>query len=317
MRVSLFFCFIFSLGVMPLPGWALSGSIVDLDLSPIKKEADQTIEKSFTLKFSRNLRRSGEDFFDIDQKSNIFDTLSIGADLTLSAPLKRFSYCENYEFLTHKSLVMVLSYGSPVLYNNSKIKKDHCWGSVFCLRNLSLGVASAPFKRKNFHGTYSIYLNLPVSKFRIQKQSYLLGIGAALNMGYKLFSKKGFHISALSSHFVDIDGYRYKKEKDHRSYNKPLSMAHQLGLQFYSPLSPLMPLIYIYTGHGSSLRFSGVFQQQANISLSTVWLVGKKLRLLIGLRWGDEVLSENIAATTEKRFFADDTYVTFGGNYLF
>ena len=109
----------------------------------------------------------------------------------------------------------------------------------------------------------------------------------------------------------------YRTERDHGSYNEPLNMAHQLGLKLYYSLSPFVPIIYIYGRHGSSLRSSGVFRQQANLSLSAVWLAGKKLRLLAGLQWGDEVFSQDIEAPTERKFFADDTYMTFGGNYLF
>ena len=219
--------------------------------------------------------------------------------------------------MQNKSLLAVLSYSSPVIYNNSKIKKDRCWQSVFCIRNLSLGVLSPLFKRGNFYGTYSVYFNLPVSKFKVKKQSFLFGIGGSLNTEYKLVSQEGFRLSVLSSHFVDLDGYMYRTEKDHGDYNEPLSMAHQLGLRFYYSLSPMVPIIYIYGRHGSSLRSSGVFRQQANVSLSGVWLVRKKLRILAGLRWGDEVFSQNIEAPTERKFFADDTYVTFGGSYLF
>lgn len=238
---------VFVLLAFPSSLWALSGSIIDPALSSIQKESDQAIERSFKLKFARNLRRSGKGFLNINQQNNIFDTLSVSADLTVRVSLKWFSYFENHSFSHNKSLLTVLSYGSPVIYNNLKIKRDRCWQSVFCIKNLSFGILSPLFKRGDFHGTYMLYFNLPVSKLRVQKQSFLLGLGGSLNTKYKLFSDKGFQLSALSSHFFDMDGYRYKKEKVHGDYNEPLSMAHQLGLQFYYALSPLVPLIDIHS----------------------------------------------------------------------
>ena len=305
------------MGFSSFPLWALSGSIIDPALSATTEKTNQTVETSLKLKISRNLRIPSQGFFNINQENHILNTLSVNADLTISVPSKRFSHFKNVGYLNNKSLLAVLSYSSPVLYNSSKIKEDHCWRSVFCLRNLSLGVVSAPFKRKNFHGTYSIYLNFPVSKFRVQKQSHLLGLGAALNTEHKLFSNGGFYISALSSHFFDLDGYVYTTAKWHNSYNRPLSMAHQLGIRAEHSLLQIIPTLYAHVKHGSSFSFSGLFHQQVNVNLSAVWLAGKKLRILAGLRWGDEVLSQNINPQTKREVFADDIYVTFGGNYLF
>ena len=142
-------------------------------------------------------------------------------------------------------------------------------------------------------------------------------MGGSLSTGIQTVFRMGIHVFALSSHFFDLDGYVYKTNKIQGGYNEPLSMAHQLGLRFYYSLSSLVPLVYIYGEHGSSVRFTGVFRQQANVSLSVLWPVGKKLRISAGLRWGDEILSQNVTTPTERKFFADDIYFTFGANYLF
>ena len=299
-----------------LPLWALSSSIIDPSLS---MEAAEQTEPAFSLKLKilRNLRRSNEGFLNINKKNNIFDTLSVSADLTVSAPVKRDSYFERYDFLSDKSFLVVLSYSSSVLYNSSKVRENHCWQSVFCIRNLSGGIFGPLFNRGNFQGTSSVYFNLPVSKFKVRKQSFFLGLGFSLNTEYKLFSLSGFQAYALSAHFFDLDGYVYKTDKAQGDYNKPLSMAHQLGLRFGNSLSPFMPLIYVYGEHGSSVHFTGVFRQQANVNLSALWPVGKKLRLSAGLRWGDEISSPNVKTPTKKKFFADDAHLTFGLNYLF
>ena len=303
------------LAAFSLPLWALSGSIIDPALSTSTEKTDQVV--SLKLKVSRTLRVSSEDFLNINKKNNIFDTLSVGADLTANAPLKRFSYFEDHGFFHSKSVFAVLSYSSSVFYNDPKMKRDHCWQSIFCIKHFGVGMGSALFEKGDFHGAYSVYLNLPVSKFRVQKQSFFLGAGVSLNTEYKLVSLSGFQAYALSSHFFDLDGYVYQDDKAQGNYNKPLSMAHQLGLRFdYSP-SPLVPLVYVYGEHGSSVHFTGVFRQQVNMNLSALWPVGKKLRLTAGLRWGDEIFSPNVTTPTKRKFFADDTYFTFGANYVF
>ena len=111
-----------------LPLWALSGSIIDPALSSVTEKTEAV---SLKLKVSRSLRQSSEEVL------NISDTLSISTDLTVSAPVRQVSYFERHEFLNNKSFLAVLSYSSPVLYNESKIKRDHCWQSVFCIKNLS------------------------------------------------------------------------------------------------------------------------------------------------------------------------------------
>ena len=309
-RAGLIFTVSFS-----FPLWALSGSIIDPSLSGGEERTDAAV--SLKLKIFRNLRRPDEGFLNINKKNNIFDTLSVSMDLTASAPVKRFSYFETPDFLSNKSFLAVASYSSPVFYNSPKAKKDHCWQSVFCIKNLSVGVFSSLFHGGNFQGTSFVYFNLPVSKFKIQKQSFFLGVGFSLSTEYKLFSLSGFQAYALTSHFFDLDGYVYKTDKIQGDYNKPLSMAHQLGLWFKNTLSPFMPLVYVYGEHGSSVHFTGVFRQQANVNLSALWPVGKKLRLSAGLRWGDEIFSPNVKAVRKRKFFADDAYFTFGVNYLF
>lgn len=298
------------------PVWAFTGSITDPSLSTREEDKSQAVQPSLKLKSARNLRISRKDFLNINQKNNIFDTLSINADLIIRTPFNRFSYFEKFEFLNNKSFFSVLSYSSLALYNSPKIKENHCWASVFCFTNLSVGLNSPLFNRGKFHGTYSLYFNLPVSKFRIQKQSFFLGIGGSLSTQYQLLSEEKLHVSALSSHLFDLDGYGHRTNKV-SGYNEPLSMAHQLGLEISYSLSKFIPTLYVYGQHGSSLRFSGVLRQQLNLNWSAVWLLGEKLRFLVGLRWGDEVFSQNVMAPSKRIFFADDTYITFGGNYLF
>ena len=321
-----FVIFVFS--VISPALWALSGSLIDPDLS-VQSENSDRLQGSFRMRVVRNLRINAhrENWFNTDYKDNVIGEMNIKSDLTF-----------NHSLSKRYSLFVSLDYTRKTFSDELEVKNG-CWWSHLCVGNMSLGVSSPFLKKGNLNLNSSIYLNLPTSRHSI-KQSVLGGLGALLNTNWQLASNMGFKLFVVSNHFLDLYAYSDRRANHYGTrYNTPLILFNQPGFRFhYSGPVPvfskkknrriafqlksmpwLIPDFYVYGSHRFSLKANGSPRHLGSLSASATWTVKKKLRIAAGLKWENEIFAPE---GTKKRVIgnrrvADWTNFTLGASYAF
>ena len=303
----------------------MSGSITDPALSsPLEWEnKNQSIYKaikgSFKTKITRNIRVSADDFFNANRQDGLFDTLYVKNDLYLGLPATSlFSFLQNISALEKMSLFAVLNYRRP-LYASKREVSEICWSTVLCFGDLNIGVDNPVLITKNFQASSSLYLNIPLSKNSFDK-SLLMGLGASLSTNYIMLSQTNFQLSAVSSHFVDLDWYLYETMNARGTYyNVPLNMFNQLGFKVRSFPYSYVPTLFFYGGYNFALNFKGTPFHAVSLHTSAVWTIGKNTRISAGLNWGDRILKPKGTALVENTnlLHPDRTFFSLGGSYSF
>lgn len=328
MKLKLFNLAVFMLSVASPALWALSGSLIDPDLS-VQLEASGPFQGSFRMRVFRNLRIPTEQIFNLNRRDNIIGEANIKSDLTVIHSLsKRYS------------LFVSLDYTRGTYPDDEEVRIG-CWWSHLCIGNTSLGVSSPFFKKGDLNLESSVYLNLPTSRPSV-KQSILGGLGALLSTNWQLASNRGLKVSVISSHFLDLYAYLHKTANhDGTRFNTPLVFVNKPGLHFhYSGPVPvpvfskqedrrvtfqlrampwLIPDLYVYGSHHFSLKANGSPRHAASLSASATWTVKKKLRIAAGLQWVDEIFAPKGTKrlVIGNRKIADSTNFTLGASYAF
>ena len=317
MKFVLFvFCISFS-----STAFGITGSITDPGFSSEEELPDSFLgptRGSFGIQLSRNLRRSGDEFLSPYRRDGFFDTLFIKSDLNLVYPLsKKLSLLKDSKFFNETDLFFILSYRRPA-YGDLKEVKRYCFKLYLCFGNINLGISSPFLKGHYFKSQYSVYLSLPFTSKESLKKKQILGLGSSLKTEYALFSKGGFTLSAISSHFLDISAYGSKWGNVETSfYNEFFSLFNQPGLRLHYAKSALIPLLFIYGSHRFSLNLKGVPYNRASLGVSSTWSVSQALRVVIGLVWGDDIDKDPARVQKIKIFNPDSTFVNGGLSYSF
>ena len=303
----------------------MSGSITDPSLSsPLEwKNKNQSIYKaikgSFKTKITRNIRISADNFLKANRQDGLFDTLYVKNDLYLGLPVTSlFSFLQSISALEKMSLFAVLSYRRP-LYASKREISEICWSAVLCFGDLNIGVDTPVLITKSFQASSSFYLNIPSSKNSFDK-SLLMGVGASLSMNYIMLSQVNFQLSAISSHFVDLDWYLYEAMNAQSTYyNVPLNVFNQLGFKLHYSAYSYVPALFVYGGYNFALNFKGTPFHAVSLHTSAVWTIGKNTRISAGLNWGDRILKPKGTALVEKTnlLHPDHTFFSLGGSYSF
>ena len=308
----------------PCLSFGVTGSITDPGFSP-----EQTLtESSFgslrgyvKTRFSRHLRRSEwKDFLSSTHRDNLFDKFFIKTDLSLTYPLtESFPSLKKSLSFNDALLFFVLSYSRPI-YDIPEVIKYYCFKSHFCFGEISIGVSNSLLKGESLKSLYSVYLNIPVTSKQSVDQRKIMGIGASLSMNYPLFSKTGFQVSGISSHFFDtaVYGSRYANEMGSQS-NNIFSVFNQIGLRFSLSGKSFTPVILIYISHLLALDYRTDWFQNMSSGFSAVWSIGKRIQIVAGLGWGGAVFQNEYTAKakTAKPFNPDETYINGGFIYSF
>ena len=320
-KKSLVLIFLFC--VRPHLSFGVTGSITDPGFSPeqtLKESSFGPLQGSVKTRFSRHLRRSDwRDFFSTAHKDNLFDRLFIKTDLSLNYLLtESFPALKKSLSFNEAFLFSVLSYRRPI-YDIPEVIKHSCFKFYFCFGEVSIGVGNS-FKRESLKGLYSVYLNIPVTSKQSVDQRKIMGIGSSLSMSYPLFSKAGFQVSGISSHFFDtaVYGSRYANKQGSKS-NDIFSVFNQTGLRFSLSGKSFTPVILIYISHLLALDYRTDWFQNMSSGFSAVWSIGKKIQVVAGLGWGGAVFQNEYTATakTAKPFNPDETYINGGFIYSF
>ena len=293
--------------------WALSGSLLDPDLS-VKPKGVGRWQGSVRFRGIRNGRipREPEQDGNSKHRNSVFGAMNLKGDLELS-----YSLSDQY-FLFASLGYERLAYSAP------RELKDNCWRSYLCIGDVSVGISIPSFfKRGNFQLKSSIYLNLPSSRDTVKSGS-LGGPGALLSSNWRLLSRPNFHLSAVSSHFLDTNiplvtlvGNGTKK------FPTLFVFFNQPGLSFrYTgsfPVPWLLPVLYVYGNLTNVLHTDRKFRSAFSWRASAAWTIKKKLRIAAGLQWGERLIRKAGAKgkVIGNRMFADRTYVTLGVSYAF
>lgn len=319
MYIFKFIAFIILLGILPSPAFAITGSITDPGFisEEKQKESDFPLRGALRTRLSRSVRRSEwKHFFDIDHADNLFSTLSIKMDLTLSYPVTKLvpSLEESYFFDKESSLFFVLGYRRPV-YPDSYTLRLYCWKPYICFSDLSLGLSNTLFKKDRLSSSYSLYLSFPTSVDSWDRKK-IIGIGAAANASYLLLP----WISGISSHFLDVDiPYSMSADEQGMGYNNIFSVFNQIGLRLSYLKSAWIPMLLVYCDYLFALNYKMRRIHNISIGFSSVWSLSKQLQIVAGFRWGSDVFLPKDAAKAIKAdpFNPDETYVNLGFSYSF
>ena len=169
----------------------------------------------------------------------------------------------------------------------------------------------------------SVYLNLPTSRGTVKGGS-VGGPGALLASNWRLLSRSGFHLSVVSSHFLDINIPVVKLVGN--GITKPpavLAFFNQPGLGFrYTgpfPVPWLLPVLYIYGSLTNVLHTDRKFRSAFSLSSSAAWTMKKKLRIAAGLQWGDRLIRKagSSGKVIKNPVIADRISITLGAGYAF
>ena len=303
--------------------YAAVGSIADLSLSVSQTEEDQDFrisQNTFKTKLSRNIRFNKEHFLDINWNENFLDTLFIQNDLVLTRTvadgvpiLKKFSYFRDI------NAFFALGY-KRMLYTNEQTIKESCWNQIICLSDMHLGFFKPFIKTNRFYSEKSLSFKLPVSKRSI-KDSFLLGIEAALDTTYELLLHPLIHLDIFSSHNIDLNFYVYQTSHKNRDYyNIPLASSHQVGIHISTPNKfPLMPALFLSSNYQFAINFNGTPFHLVSLDASSIWSVEKKINLVASIQWSDYVLQNQHSALPvhTQIFNPDKTFVSLGFSYIF
>ncbi|MCZ0933432.1 MAG: hypothetical protein OXJ52_09830 [Oligoflexia bacterium] len=314
---------ILSLHVCSPMAFGITGSITDLGFSSEQAPKESffgPLKGSAKIQLSRNLRRNNwENFFSANHKDSVFDTFLIKADLSLNYPLANsFPSLKNSPAFKETLVFLILSYKRP-LYDVPQTIKRYCFQSHFCFEQTNIGISNSFHKKNSLTGQYSAYLTIPTSK-KSYDQIKFVGIGASLNTHYPFFSKAGLQISGISSHFFDtaVYGSNFANAVGSES-NDIFSMFNQAGLRFAYSEQSFIPATVIYISHLVGQDYQKDTFQGLSLGCSTVWSLGKRLRIVTGLRWGSSIFRHEYTARAKKAdpFNADETFISGGLSYSF
>ena len=302
---------------------AISGSITDPALSSSVDDVvnTQSIRGSIKTKITRDnitVSNNFDDFVNDNQADNLFNGLYVTYDFSLSYPLaSTFSFLEQSSFFENVSSFFILNYQRPVYADAQKIQVV-CWNSYICFGDINLGISKPIVQTEHFKSQSSIYLSIPFSK-RAFDTSFLAGLGASFDTSYKLLSNSYFHLSAISTHFVDLRFYLYETDSPKTpTYNVPFTTFHQFGFQLnYSKKSPFIPVLFFYGKYNFSVNFKGTSFHHIGLSSSLSWAVSKKVTMVASLNWGDHALKSQEEALDTVAFHPDRTFISLGGSYSF
>ena len=310
--------FLFFLCVSPLMSFGVTGSITDPGFSEreaLKESFFGPLRGSVKARVSRHLRRSGwGDFLSSAHRDNFFDRLFINTDFSLNYPL-----VEALPSLNSPLLFFVLSYTRPV-YDIPEVMRHYCFKSHFCFGEIRAGVSNSFLKGDRLKIRYSVYLDVPVTSKQSLDQRKFLGIGSSLSVDRPFFSRAGFHVSGISSHFFDtaVYGSRYANKTGSRS-NSIASVFNQAGLRLSPSGRPFIPVMLTYVSHLLALDYHTDWLQSISLGLSAVWPIGKRAQIVAGLVWGGAVFQKEWTARAKsaKPFNPDETYINGGFVYSF
>ena len=292
--------------------WALSGSSLDPDLSGEVKDVVDGWKGSVRFRGIRDMRlpRESEQDLNGSHKKSVFGSMRFSSDLNFS-----------YSFTDQYSLFISLDYGRSVVASLQELKNS-CWQSYLCIGNMSVGASLPPFfKRGNFQLESSIYLNLPTSRYTVKSGS-LGGPGALIRSNWRLLSRPDFQLSVVSNHFLDTNIPLIKLIGNGvTTLPTVLVFFNQPGLSFrYTGPFPIpLPTLYAYGSLANVLHTDRKFRNSVNLRASAAWTVKKKLRVAIGLQWGDRLIRKNGAKgkVIGNHKFMDRTDITLGVSYAF
>lgn len=304
-------------------GKAISGSITDPALSSSVDDVvnTQSIRGSIKTKITRdNITFSNDfdEFVSSDQKDSLINGWYVTYDLNLSYPVaSAFSFLDQSSFFEDVDSFFVLNYQRPLYADAQKIQAV-CWNTYICFGDVNLGISKPVVQTGRFKSRSSIYLSIPFSK-RAFDTSFLAGLGASFDTIYKLLSNSYFHLSTISTHFVDLRFYLYETDSPKApNYNVPFTTFHQFGFQInYPKKSSFIPRLFFYGKYDFSINFKGTPFHHISLSGSLSWSVSKKVTLVAGLNWGDHVLKSQSEAMDTVIFHPDRTFISLGGSYSF
>ena len=314
-------------------GYALSNSLTDPDLAVRReKPSSPALKGFFGVRFARNLRVPGgmKDLVNPEhanslQKGTIVGDVSfnysfkpLSLDLSDSHPPRTLR-----SFFRRSSLFASLDYRRETVPMRDDVKPV-CWGSYFCVGDVSLGVSGpAVWKRGTFSLTPTVYLNFPTSKDSYMSR-ILGGGGVLLASRWRMISNSRFHLSAISSHVLDLNAYYDKKANFlGTAYNRFLVVSNKPGLElrfFTAPaFSRILPVLYVYGNHLYSLNAKLHPRHIVTLSAAAVWKVKKGFQISTGLMWRDKVFAPkgSSARKLANRLVADRTNFTLGFSAAF
>lgn len=315
-RVQMKFILIF-IAFFSFSSLGIIGSITDPGFS-IEERTEKSffgpLRGSFKTQIFRNIRRKPNKFWFFD------DSLSIKNDLSLNYFLfETFPSLKESRIFNETILFFVVSYQRPVYAVIKKIN-PFCFKEYFCFSDIDLGISNSFLLKNHLKGEYSVYLSLPfISKISLN-QKKIIGIGSSLNTYQSLISENNFQLQFISSHFLDIGIFnsRWRNQKK-TYYNEIFSLFNQMGIKFNYSKYSFFPVLFIYGNHRFSLNFKAASLNKISVGCSSIWFLSKRLRLALGLEWGDNILKpEGTVQAVDIRFFnPDSTFINGGFSYFF